>query len=90
MTSIECDCGAVPDGRGISHRRDCALIVAALKKPKHATPSEKVTWKRIGMSPYCTACGRKLLLDEVRAFGTRYTDGRPERYVHCDCVRPTE
>jgi hypothetical protein len=80
----KCDCGAGPSG---VHSRECTLSKTALGtlgKKKSATPSETVTWKRIGAPRVCTRCGRKLKLDEVREFGTRYTDGSPEGYVHCD------
>ena len=83
----DCDCGAPPEG---SHRRDCALIIKALAKPKRGAPSEPVTWKRIGTPRVCSRCGRKLKLKDVIEFGTRYTDGIQERYVYCDCLHPPE
>lgn len=78
----KCDCGAGP--RGI-HSHRCALIKSVLDKPRSATPSEAVTWKRIGAPRSCTKCGRKLKLDEVREFGTVYVDEKPVRFVHCGC-----
>ena len=55
-------------------------------KRRHATPSEPVTWKRIGMPPRCTKCGKKMILTDVRNFGTTYAHGVGERFVVCkDC-----
>lgn len=71
---------------------DRETMLKALGRRKSATPSEAVTWKRIGVPDQkCRGCGRKLLLKEVAHFGT--TNG--SRFVECaDCmdlrVRPAE
>lgn len=79
----QCDCGAGADG---VHSTSCALVKRALgAQTKRDSPSEAVTWKRIGTERACSACGRKLKLRDVIEFGTRYENGEEIRYVYCDC-----
>lgn len=50
-------------------------------KKRYATPSEPVTWKRIGVKERrCRGCDRKLTLIEVAHFGT---DTEGTRFVEC-------
>lgn len=69
---------------GWARQKGAAGLVPApggFPKRRHATPSEPVTWLRIGVpSRECRGCGRKLTLADVRHFGT---DIEGVRFVEC-------
>ncbi len=60
-----------------------------MMKRSSSTPSEAVTWKRIGVPDRrCRGCGRKLKLAEVVHFGTT-ADG--SRFCECGpCFSPSD
>ena len=56
------------------------------QKRRHATPSEPVTWLRIGVEDRkCRGCGSRLTLKDVAHFGT---DVNGVRFVECIACFP--